>query len=292
MKNSAKSKTNKELYTIQDYEILHQHVLNYQAGMESAAEQIIKSFHEYIYKYIVFLKYGQYKLEDPCIRRFISLYTSSADVRKRESQYKHRSFVRNGIRETADYIQQLFCRMEEEDLYQITVLALLQMAKKYKDYDRPSFHNYVDKCFHFELYRAFSPYVNDPVDRRYSSNLELNDDLYIQTAKVDSRSDQEFDRVLNSVEHEQLLLHSDDFILNEAGITPYDDESLNLNWVNGITCTGVFKNLTPFERKIIYLSFHAKMQDNEIAQLYGMCRATINRKKQIALAKLRAETAS
>lgn len=58
------------------------------------------------------------------------------------------------------------------------------------------------------------------------------------------------------------------------------------NWINGVTCSELFKSLTPFERNLLVMSYIEKKTDTEIAQMYGLCRATIFRKKQAAIEKI------
>lgn len=65
--------------------------------------------------------------------------------------------------------------------------------------------------------------------------------------------------------------------------SPYD----NINWVNGITCNKIFKTLTPFEREILIMSYLDKKKNSEIADICGVCRATINRKKQATIETLK-----
>lgn len=56
--------------------------------------------------------------------------------------------------------------------------------------------------------------------------------------------------------------------------------------MNGITCSSVFQTLTSFEHKLIVLSYIEKKTDSEIAEIYGLCRITINRKMQAAIKKI------
>jgi RNA polymerase sigma factor (sigma-70 family) len=72
-------------------------------------------------------------------------------------------------------------------------------------------------------------------------------------------------------------------------LSSYDLDSLNFNWTNGVTCSDLFKELTPYEREIIVLSFIKNKTDIEIGAIYGCHRATINEHKKRAVNKIKAK---
>jgi hypothetical protein len=252
-------------YTMDDYLKLHQHVLDYKDGVPGSADKIIQSFNNFIWKHVNFITGSAFSLNDTCLRRFISLYMANINAKKHINQYKFKSSIRENMKETAEMIQSLFSSYKPEEIRNELICTLLKMAKKYKDYDRPSFHNYVDKCFHYEAYRALDHLINDPI-------MRLTTEEYLENDIPDSSVEKEYDVILDNIQHAiSIKKASCPTIVDNT--TPYDSNSLNTNWVNGITCSDTFKCLTPFER--------------EIADKYGVCRATINRKKQAAIEKLK-----
>ena len=72
---------------------------------------------------------------------------------------------------TCTKIQTLFSKYEYDDIYNELVLALLNMANKYKitqpgekfHKENGTFHMYVSKCFHWEAYKFLKKLVHDPL---------------------------------------------------------------------------------------------------------------------------------
>lgn len=286
-------KTYDRVFTQEDYLNLHQQVLAYQAGTPGAADYIVTEFHEFLSKYENLISYGKFDIEYICARRFLSLFMDNKPMRKNLSQYRFSPTIRRYIYETGAYVNRMIMKnCPKEDVYQILVLTLLEMAKRYKDYEKPSFHNYVDKCFHFHAFMAFKRYFTDPSDRlRSESNgsrpsYERHEMKDICELLEDNGALSAYDKTMNEVDHAMRLELTNDFVINENGVSVYDDQCLNLNWINGATCTEAFKELSPFERKILILAYIENKPDREIANEFGLCRAAINRKRRGAVKKL------
>lgn len=286
-------KTYDRVFTQEDYLNLHQQVLAYQAGTPGAADYIVTEFHEFLSKYENLISYGKFDIEYICARRFLSLFMDNKPMRKNLSQYRFSPTIRRYIYETGAYVNRMIMKnCPKEDVYQILVLTLLEMAKRYKDYEKPSFHNYVDKCFHFHAFMAFKRYFTDPSDRlRSESNgsrpsFDRNEMKDICELLEDNGALSAYDKTMNEVDHAMRLELTNDFVINENGVSVYDDQCLNLNWINGATCTEAFKELSPFERKILILAYIENKPDREIANEFGLCRAAINRKRRGAVKKL------
>ena len=69
-------------------------------------------------------------------------------------------------------------------------------------------------------------------------------------------------------------------------VSAYDIEALNFNWTYGTTCSDLFKCLSSYEREIIVLSYMKNMSEEDIAKIYGCCRASINKHKRNAIKKI------
>lgn len=267
-----------QVYTITDYQKLHRYVLSYQAGDVEAADKIIESFRGFIWKFTNLISNTTFKVNDYSTRRFISLYVVQTYTRKYNSHYEYKPTVREQLEDTARRITSLFEQYSVDEIRNELVCILLTMAKKYKDTERPSFHNYVDKCFHFEAFRGLSHLISDPVTR-------LSYDELLDNVTMDLSAEQDFENSLEEVCHEMAVKNADIPVL-KVEVSPFDTDSLNTNWVNGITCSELFKQLTPFERKIIVLHYIDGLTDTEIADQVGVCRATINRRRLRAKEKL------
>lgn len=266
------------VYDLLDYQALHQHVLDYKDGNEESATKIVDSFNGFLLKYVNLITNGGYNPIDFSIRNFIALYITQDYVKKYASSYDYKPKVKEKIEDTVIRITSLFQQYSTEEIKNELICILLSMARKYKDYEKPSFHNYVDKCFHFEAFRGLSHLTNDPIAR-------LSYDEFIDNTSIDPSIDKEFERSLEEMCQDINIKNSDIPVIIEKTST-FSMNSLNVNWINGVTCGDNFKDLSPFERKILTMHYVEGLTDTEIAEQIGVCRATINRRRLHAKEKL------
>lgn len=255
---------------------LHETVLDYKHGNKEAGKKIAESYRGFIWKYVNLICHGVFDINDSRLRRFVSLYSSNV---KDFNQYRHKKSVKENLTETSIRLTKLFSQYTEDEIRNELICSLLTMAKKYSDYERPSFHTYVERCFHFEIYRTLSKLIKDPITRQ--DYEEFIDEGYLEENCSD-----EINSVLQEVDKELSIKYSSSAVIFD-NYSVYDDETLNDNWFNGITCSEVFNCITPFERKILVEHSVNKKTDSEIGDKYGLCRATINRRRLKAINKLK-----
>lgn len=295
------------VFTEEDYQELQQNLVLYKQGSQEAVTYIVRTFHPFVTKYTRFIKFGNlpymkmtnkktgatYNKVSPTISSFVSLFIEKQGKLSKEEKKKVFS-------QTCVKIRGLFSKYEYGDIYNELVLALLNMANKYKitkegdTYHKKNgtFHMYVSKCFHWEAYRFLTKLIKDPLTHFEALNLidQFDDipedddpDNYIVLASEDDSLDKMLEEVSrkNNLENSRTLTAKEDPYLSA-----YDIESLNFNWTNGVTCSDIFAVLTPYEREIILLSFIEKKTDIEIGKIYGLHRATINEHKKKAVRKI------
>lgn len=289
-------------FTEQDYANLQHNLVLFKDGNREATEYIIAAFHRTLHKYthfIVFNKIQHYKGSDKktgelknCIDKsllsFISLF-----------KCKNHTFP-----QTLDYIHKLFAQYEYGDIYNELVLALLNMANKYKIITDPNdpkykpngtFHIYVRKCFHFEAFYFLKQLVKDPITDFNLSSLTISDnDEYSQVMNKsklleDQKIIDEYNLMIDYVDREISLKTTDRLILKEDNIDLYDDNSLNFNWIQGIVCDPVFDILTDYERELLVLSYIKNQTDDVLSILFGYSRAAIGSHRRKAIKKLKEE---
>lgn len=260
-------------YNINDYQTLHNYVLGYQHGNFNMSNNIIEAFRNFLLSYLKLIMYGTYNLKDYSLRKFIGLYIKNELINGND-KYN----FREQLDETSKKIQFMFSKYTENEIKNELIATLLLMAKKYKDYDRPSFHNYVDKCFHYEAYRSLNLLIKDPISR-------CSNDEYIDAIGINNEHNELFENSVICTDYQLSLKNTLPNNISKS-ISPFDMESLDINWISGVTCNEIFNCLTPFERTIIKEHYICKKTDEEIAKEYGLCRATINRKRLKARKKL------
>lgn len=297
-------------YTEQDYQELQRNLVLYKEGNQEAVTYIVRTFHPFISKYVKFIKNGNlpyterkdkkgntYNKVSPTISMFVSLFIDKKDkINKAE---KRKVFSNTCVK-----IKALFDKYEYGDIYNELVLALLNMANKYKitqegdQYHKKNgtFHMYVSKCFHWEAYRFLIKLVQDPLThfevislRDQFDDMDIDDSVG-ETFVPDEEAEKAYEVVINNVSRKNAIDSSKTLTMKESeAVDAYDMASLNFNWTTGVTCGEVFSVLTPYEREIILLSFIEKKTDIEIAEIYGCHRATINDHKNKAIRKLKAK---
>lgn len=297
-------------YTEQDYQELQRNLVLYKEGNQEAITYIVKMFHPFITKYVRFIKFGnlpyteckdrkgnKFNKVSPTISMFVSLFIDKKDkVTKAE---KKKVFSN-----TCTKIKALFEKYDYGDIYNELVLALLNMANKYKitqegdPYHKKNgtFHMYVSKCFHWEAYRFLIKLVKDPLTHFEVMSLrdqfdDMDDeDGFGEVFVPDEEAEKAYEVVLNNVSRQDAIAKAQTLTMREdAKVDAYDMASLNFNWTNGVTCSELFSDLTPYEREIILLSFIEKKTDIQIGEIYGCHRATINDHKKKAVRKIQAK---
>lgn len=296
------------VFTEEDYQELQRNLVLYKEGSQEAVTYIVRTFHPFVTKYTRFIKFGNlpymkmtnkkgetYNKVSPTISSFVSLFIEKHGKVSKEE--KRRIFSQTCVK-----IKSLFSKYEYGDIYNELVLALLNMANKYKitqegdQYHKKNgtFHMYVSKCFHWEAYRFLNKLIKDPLTHLEALNLiDQFDDLVDEESMdghfvfVNPDAEQELDKMIEEVSRQNDIEKSRTLTAKEEpGLSAYDLESLNFNWTNGVTCSDIFAVLTPYEREIILLSFIEKKTDIEIGKIYGCHRATINDHKKKAVRKI------
>ena len=300
--------TEEGYFTESDYQELQRNLILYKEGNQEAITYIVRIFHPFIVKYTRFIIYGDLphsKYTDKngyernkvssTISKFVSLFIEKKD----DETDKRKIFSSTCLR-----IKTLFSKYEYGDIYNELVLALLNMANKYKitkegdEHHKANgtFHMYVSKCFHWEAYRYLSKLINDPLSHFEVLKLcDQFDDMDIdeESSEVfieDENATFAIEEMIDVASRHNDIDRANTLTLREQeDLSSYDLDSLNFNWTNGVTCSELFKDLTPYEREIIVLSFIKNKTDIEIGAIYGCHRATINEHKKRAVNKIKAK---
>lgn len=298
--------TDEGYFTESDYQELQRNLILYKEGNQEAITYIVRMFHPFITKYTRFIvngdlphsKYIDTKGTERCkisptISKFISLFIEKTD----KDIDKKKLFSSTCLR-----INTLFSKYEYGDIYNELVLALLNMANKYKitregdmyHKKNGTFHMYVSKCFHWEAYRYLVKLINDPLSHFEIIRLcDQFDDMDTEEEVKEVFIEDEsaifaMEEMIDTASRATDIKNADTLTLREQEpISTYDLDSLNFNWTNGVTCSELFKDLTPYEREIIILSFIKNKTDIEIGSIYGCHRATINEHKKRAVNKIK-----
>ena len=301
---------NNDFFTESDYKELQRNLILYKKGNAEAVTYICQAFHQFLTKYTKFITYGvlphapfidkngneRFKV-DSSVSSFVSLFI---DKKATEGMTRSKAFSA-----TCTKIQTLFSKYEYDDIYNELVLALLNMANKYKITqpgekfykENGTFHMYVSKCFHWEAYKFLKKLVHDPL-AHYEvvqlcdqfDKLEFDDDQDFneQVLVPDEKAEFAYEEMLATASRQNDIKNADTLTLREdEKLSAYDLDSLNFNWTNGVTCSNLFKDLTPYEREIVILYYIKNKTDDEISSIYNMHRVTISNHRRKAVNKIK-----
>lgn len=286
-------KKSKKQFGQEEYKKVHRLVYEYQTGSQEAAEELIESFSKFFTKYIALIKFGIYDLSHYSTRSFIKLFVHDSKDKKLINPYlKHTVSTKYVVSNAISLIQQLFATSTVEDIKQDLQIIFLNMCNKYKD-TKPSFHYYVDRTFHFNAYRYFEKMIRDPIARGYTYDLPKNtqvpgcenENISMFDILADEKAKVENDQTLHDID--LYYSQNSNVLINNESNDIYDSSFMNTNWINGATCNNIFACLDPSERRIIQMWYVENKTDLEIAEAFGVCRGTINRKRNVAKEKLK-----
>lgn len=289
------------------YKKLQEALVSYKNGDKEATEYIIKRFHSFISMYAQFIchKYVFYNVTElnnkkiykihPSLKSFMFLYCSPSDRENCATKHALYSTLVNKI-----YL--LFNKFEYTDIYNELVLALLNMANKYKitqegdefHKENGTFHMYVSKCFHYEAKRKLDKIINDPLNLKYIPLIDdydcLDDDeeTYNYEILKDVEASKTLENAINNASRQYSIQTSKKLTQREdENLDFFDLDTLNFNWTNGITCSDIFMNLTNIEREILVMYYIKKMTIKQLCDIYHASRAVINGYKDSAIRKLK-----
>ena len=301
---------NNDFFTESDYKELQRNLILYKKGNAEAVTYICQAFHQFLTKYTKFITYGilphtpftdkngneRFKV-DSSVSSFVSLFI---DKKATEGMTRSKAFSA-----TCTKIQTLFSKYEYDDIYNELVLALLNMANKYKitqpgekfHKENGTFHMYVSKCFHWEAYKFLKKLIHDPLahyeviqlcDQFDKLEFDNDQDFNEQVLVPDEKAEFAYEEMLATASRQNDIKNADTLTLREdEKLSAYDLDSLNFNWTNGVTCSNLFKDLTPYEREIVILYYIKNKTDDEISSIYNMHRVTISNHRRKAVNKIK-----
>jgi predicted DNA-binding protein (UPF0251 family) len=223
-----------------------------------------------------------FNIHDYTLRNFVGLFITDETVRRYVNVYRRKYIVREQLYETSKKVSYILSQYGYEEMRAETIAVILEMAKCYKDKNKPSFHNYVDKCFYKWFWWKTERYFSDPVAKskvRYEEEFEK-----------DERSEVRFNMAIDVIDwyYQSTNFLKDSRLKPKICKNPFNNAIFDISWIDGYTCSKSFKTLTSFERKILKLYYIDKLKDQDIGEQCGVCRATINRRRMAAQRKLEA----
>lgn len=252
-----------------DYAEVDRLVKEFQAGSDEAGMKLIDAFSGFLMNFLLLVKNGTLDPYNRSIRRFMSLFVKGRTERYMLlSSKRDDETVKKSIYALAGRIASQFSPFEEEDIWAELVAEFLAMARKYYNESGYFFHVYISKAFPYRAYKRLSRLSSDPVAiafRTRSGAVEEETEIHGRQEDIPD------------IEEAPVLLINEDL-----------DSDFGENWIGGITCSDMFADLTPLERRVLVMYHMDGYRDKEIGEILGFSAGQIRqirgrgRKKLIA----------
>lgn len=269
------------------YDELHKHVVNYSKNNDSeSALFILEAFNKMIWLYVhLICDKNNFKLYKKRHRDFISLFCPRF-VMLSADKWRTTSSVKNFLLDAAQYVTYIHRKYTPEDIYSECQIILLQMAKSYKVYDKPTFHTLVDRLYHKKLFSRLKQLASDPFVRK--DNLEFDYNIADENSSSLNNCSwhgenswyKDIEECENKIDYD-LTAESDKTLLDAK------NQELDIDWINGAKGNEIFKSLTRTEREILKYYYYDNLTDKEVGERIGFCMSTINKKRNKILEKIK-----
>ncbi len=212
-------------------------------------------------KYYRILRRGSIDLRDRNTRRFLQLYIPDGQIRELLGYNKQNPFVRQSVQQTADYLQEHFERICDEDLRQDLVLLFLRCVMGFKKIsDKITFAGYLANTYHYAVFRYYHKQLfADDLTNRFVCSPLVEDETEDWFARIEPKE-----------------YWGDRFYETEAKAG-----NLGIFWING-RCSDVFKPLSTFQRTLLRDHDFYNLTDREIGEKYGLHINTVFKQRTLA----------
>lgn len=255
----------KEWQEIEDYVIQYQRQFQEDATPEEieiakiAGNNLLEKFLPLFKKYSALLTTGQIDWNDKEMKLFVCNFINEKNLQKALKRKKQKATYRNDIYVKFNFIKETYGSLTEKEIISDLQTLLLTIAKRYKQMGR-NFCSYVYNAYRFEVCRFIKNFIKDPINITYK-NLEYEDCINGETDfNIESS-------------------YEDNYYEDLTGIP-------NSDWVHGNSCSDIFSNLTPLDRKILIKYYLEEWKDKQIADEFGMHINTVNQRRRSAAKKI------
>ena len=226
---------------------------------QDAADILLNKFSPLFKSYITLIKYNQIDWNSKDQKMFISQFISDRQTRNALLRKKTSSEYKAKIYHSFNFVVMTYGELSEEDILSDLYMCFLTLMKRYKQTGK-NFCAYVANSYHFEVSRHIRKQISNPLAINYKNH--------------------KYEDVINGNEDTNInIVHEDNYYESLTGLPDY-------TWINGDTCSEIFADLTPFQRKILIKYYLEDFNDRQISELNDSNIGTINNKRRTAVNNL------
>jgi hypothetical protein len=214
---------------------------------EEALSTLLKAWHKYFMKYVEIACGSKVDFRNKDTKEFLQLFFSSNE----SNPYN--------IFSARSYVQTICEKFEPDEIYNQLCAIFIEILNNYQIQEGVNFTRYVTQLFRWGVKSWLIEIAADPLSGMFN-NIEIIEDI---------------------LEYNTGQSKADDVNINTLGL------SLDLKWVFEGSDNNMFKELSHYERYLIYLNFKEEMSLRDMAKKFGRSKNTIHSHLKQAIEKLR-----
>ena len=220
---------------------------------------IIQKFEPLVKKYVALIKTAQINFEDPETKRFVIGFIGDPSLKMALKREKQSAKFRHPILLKFNFVKETYGAISEKEIITDLQMLLLVLARRYKQVGK-NFCAYVYNVYCYEVSRHIKKFIKDPSNIHYR-NLPYEDFMHTYESYTEE------------------YVFENKIYENNMGIP-------DLTWINGTSCSDIFQELEPLERKLLIKYYLEDYNDKQIAEEFSMHINTVNQKRRRAVIKL------
>lgn len=226
---------------------------------KEAADILLQRFSPLFKSYITLIKYNQIDWNSKEQKTFIYQFIEDRSLKRALNRKKTSAEFKAKIYHAFNFVKSTYGELSEEDILADLYVCFLTLMKRYKQKGK-NFCAYVANSYHFEVARYIKKQISNPLVVNYK-NCQYED-------VINGENSNEYDVVIEDNYYESMM-----------GLPDY-------TWVNGDTCSSLFSDFTPYQRKILIKYYLEDYNDRQISELFGTNIGVINSKRRNAVDRL------
>lgn len=231
---------------------------NYEEQSKAALLSLLEMFFPLFKKYLVLIKSAQINFNDAETRRFVINFIPETPYRLALKKRMTPQAVKIPITQRFNFVKETYGTLSDEEIINDLHFLFINMARRYKQIGR-SFCGYIYQVFCYEVARHIKKFIENPANIYYR-NVEY-DDFFCKTNEDAIVEEQPFEN----------KLFEDSFGIPDS------------TWISGLSCSEIFEQLTPLERKLIVKYYLEDYNDKQIAEKLGLHVSVVNVKRHAAI---------
>lgn len=226
--------------------------------IDRAANLLLEKFQPVFKKYITLIKTGQINFKNSEQKQFVAFFID--DVKLRKALYSRNplnSKQSQLITYKFGFVKETYGNLDEEEILTDLYVIFFILAKRYKRTNR-SFCCYLYNAMKYEVFRHIKNFTKNPANIGYKN---------ISYEEITLEGEKEI-----GPDYREDIAVESDLSMDEEG-------ELSSMWIAGLSCSELFADMTPLERKILALYYIDKRNDKQIARQFHMHSNTCNMKR-------------